>query len=152
MVFSLLFLHVCHPKDRANVVYCLYSGTQRHAAAEGKVKPVYTLDQVKPMVAEMSARMAQLFPEGISDVVLYGSYARNEAEDGSDVDIMYLVDAPRSVIAQRSWQVGSAAADLLLEYGVVLSPVVENRDYFRTHARTLPFFQNVQREGVRLRD
>ena len=45
-----------------------------------------------------------------------------------------------------------AAADLLLEYGVVLSPVVENRDYFRAHARTLPFFQNVQREGVRLRD
>ena len=78
------------------------------------MKPVYTLDQVKPLVAKMSARMAQLFPEGISDVVLYGSYARNEAEDGSDVDIMYLVDAPRSVIAVplRAMRVGRTQSNI----------------------------------------
>ena len=33
------------------------------------------------------------------DVVLFGSFARDEAQEGSDIDVMYLVDAPRSVIA-----------------------------------------------------
>jgi len=30
----------------------------------------------------------------------------------------------------------------------VVSPIVENRDYFHANAQLLPFFRNVQREGV----
>ena len=41
-------------------------------------------------------------------------------------------------------------ADLLLEHGVVVSPLIENRAFFLDHADTLPFFRAIQREGVRL--
>ena len=104
--------------------------------------------EVRQMIAEMTERMKQIFPEGLNSVVLFGSYARNDAEEGSDIDVMYLVGVPRSVISSRSWQVGAAAADLLLKHGVVISPVVENRDYFEKNAELLPFFRNVRREGV----
>ena len=104
--------------------------------------------EVRQMIAEMTERMKQIFPEGLNSVLLFGSYARNDAEEGSDIDVMYLVDVPRSVISSRSWQVGAAAADLLLKHGVVISPVVENRDYFEKNAELLPFFRNVRREGV----
>ena len=102
------------------------------------------------VISELNTRMAQLFPEGLTDILLFGSYARNEEDEGSDIDVMYLVNTPRDVIARRNWQVGNAAADLLLEHGVGISPIVENQEYFSAHARTLPFFRNIEREGVSL--
>jgi len=98
----------------------------------------------------MSERIRRLFPEGEMDVILYGSYARNEQTEESDIDILYLVEMPRESISSKEWQIGEAAAELTLEYGVVVSPVVENRDYFNRNSDVLPFFANIQREGVKL--
>ena len=64
---------------------------------------------------------------------------------------MFLADASRQEIAEKNWQIGEAAADLLMEHGVVVSPIVENRAYFHDHANLLPFYRNVQREGVSIR-
>ena len=82
--------------------------------------------------------------------VLFGSYARGDAEPGSDIDVLLLVDASRQDISARNWQVGNLAAELLLDYGIVVSPIVENRDYFNKNVNVLPFYRNVEREGVRL--
>ena len=98
----------------------------------------------------MSERIRRLFPDGDMDVILYGSYARHEETDESDIDIMYLVDMPREKILSLGWQIGEAAADLTMEYGVVVSPVVENKKYFHDNTGLLPFFANIQREGVKI--
>lgn len=98
----------------------------------------------------MSSRIRELFPEGEMDVILYGSYARHEETDESDIDIMYLVEMPRDMISSKKWEIGEAAAELMMEYGVVVSPVVENKEYFRENMDVLPFFANVQREGVKM--
>ena len=71
-----------------------------------------------------------------------------DAEDGSDIDVMFLVDAPRQDIARQHWRFGEAAAEILLERGVLVSPVVEERAYYERNADVLPFFRNVRREGV----
>ncbi len=106
---------------------------------------------VDRVIDTMTQRMKELFPEGMLEVILYGSYARNDETDESDVDLMYLVDSPREVISARNWQVGEAAADLVMEYGILVSPVVENRDYYLRNRELLPFFANIQREGVKMR-
>ena len=82
------------------------------------------------------------------DAILFGSYARGDAEDGSDIDVMFLVDAPRQDIARQHWRIGEAAAEILLERGVLVSPVVEERAYYERNADVLPLFRNVRREGV----
>ena len=102
------------------------------------------------IISQMSQSVQTLFPEGSLEVILYGSYARHEETDGSDIDVMYLVDAPRSIIAERNWQLGEAVADLLMEHGVMISPVVKNREYFMEKSDVLPFFRNIRREGVRV--
>ena len=102
------------------------------------------------IIRQMSQSVRELFPEGTVDVILFGSYARHDETDESDIDVMYLVDAPQSVISERNWQLGEVAADVLMKYGVVISPVVENRIYFRQNADVLPFFMNVQKEGVHM--
>lgn len=77
-------------------------------------------------------------------------YARGDAEPGSDIDVLILVDASRQDISARNWQIGNLAAELLLDYGIVVPPIVENRDYFNKNVDILPFHCNVERKGVRL--
>ena len=106
--------------------------------------------EVHAIIHELQNRLRALFPRDDFDVILFGSYARNEVRESSDIDVMFLVNAPRQAIVQRHWQIGEAAAEVLMEHGVVVSPIVENRDYFNAHAALLPFYRNIQREGVRI--
>lgn len=106
--------------------------------------------EVRKIIAELCSSMASLFPQNQIEAILFGSYARGDAEPGSDIDVLILVDASRQDISAQNWQVGDMAAELLLNYGVVVSPIVENRDYFNRNIGILPFYRNVAREGVRI--
>ena len=105
---------------------------------------------VTAIVSELSRRIALLFPQDRIEAILFGSYARGDADSGSDIDVLFLVDASRQDISDRNWQIGDLAAELLLEHGIVVSPFVENREYFNRNLRVFPFYRNVAHEGVRI--
>ena len=109
-----------------------------------------TRQEVTTIVAELCSRIALLFPQDKIEAILFGSYARGDADPGSDIDVLLLVDASRQDISNRNWQIGDLAAELLLNYGVVVSPIVENREYFRRNLELFPFYRSVEREGVRI--
>ena len=109
-----------------------------------------TKQDVETVIAQLDDGIASLFPQNKIDAILFGSYARGDAEPGADIDVLLLVDASRQDISARNWQVGNLAAELLLDYGIVVSPIVENRDYFNENVDVLPFYRNIEREGVRL--
>lgn len=106
--------------------------------------------QVQTIVSELCNGLSAVFPQGRIDAILFGSYARGDNDEGSDIDVLLLVNASREDIARRNWQVGDVAAELLLRYGVLVSPIVENREYFNANVEALPFYRNISREGVRL--
>lgn len=106
--------------------------------------------EVRTIIAQLCESLKNIFPQEQFDVILFGSYARNDADDGSDIDVMFLVDSSRQTIQERYWQVGEAAAEVLIDHGIVVSPIVENRAYYHANASILPFFRNVQREGVKI--
>ena len=109
-----------------------------------------TRQEVVAIVAELCSRIALLFPEDKIEAILFGSYARGDADPGSDIDVLLLVDASRQDISDRNWQVGNLAAELLLNHGIVVSPFVENREYFNRNLQLFPFYRGIEREGVRI--
>ena len=106
--------------------------------------------KIRTIIAQLRESLANIFPQEQLEAILFGSYARNEADDGSDIDVMFLVDSSRQRIAEKHWQIGEAAAAVLMDYGIVVSPVVENRSYYLANVDVLPFFRNIQREGVKI--
>ena len=109
-----------------------------------------TRQEVTAIIAELYSKVALLFPQDRIEAILFGSYARGDADSGSDIDVLLLVDASRQDISACNWQVGNLAADLLLDYGIVVSPVVENREYFNSNLHLFPFYRNIESEGVRI--
>ena len=104
--------------------------------------------EVRTIIVQIRESLERIFPQEQFDVILFGSYARNDADDGSDIDVMFLVDSSRQAIQEKQWQIGEAAAKVLMDFGVVISPIVENRAYYHDNINLLPFFMNVQQEGV----
>lgn len=109
-----------------------------------------TKQSVENIVAQLCLGIASLFPQDHIEAILFGSYARGDADPDSDVDILFLVDASRQEISACNWQIGDLAADFLLEHGIMVSPIVENREYFSANSDVLPFYRNIVREGVRM--
>ena len=105
---------------------------------------------IHSIISALRVGVAQIFQQEYIDVILFGSYARGDYDEESDIDVLLLVDVPRQTIFERNWQIGELAAELLMEYGIVVSPIVENRQSFEANSGLLPFFRNIRAEGIRL--
>ena len=93
----------------------------------------------------VKAHLAELYGEHIRKVILYGSHARGEATEESDVDVLVLVDPSLRPSEVRD-SIGDQLFDIVLEDGEVVSVIVLPEETFET--RDLPFMLNVRREGI----
>ena len=88
-----------------------------------------------------------------SDIVaiyLYGSYARGDFNYSSDVDILVLVNMDDDGIRNKKTELANFTFDVEMECGVVFSPVVANAKMYYRCMDILPFYRNIQDEGVKL--
>lgn len=89
----------------------------------------------------------------LKQVILYGSYVRNEQnkdDEVSDIDIMILVDLPEKKIKEIEKIVTDYSYDLDLKYNILLSPFVENIDNYNSRIKYMKFYKNIEKEGVLL--
>jgi len=100
--------------------------------------------------------LLDVFVNGIKDIlgdhlkkiVLYGSYARGNYTDSSDVDIMILTDLDDEEIETYKEIIWDFTYDIELENDITLSPLVKNINKYEKRADVVPFYMNVQKEGV----
>ena len=93
-------------------------------------------------------KLRDVFGDKLDRVILYGSYARGDYDDESDIDVMALVDMDRNELSKYRRKVSSFAGDIDLEYDVLLSLKLQDKDTFDKYGSTLPFYKNVIRDGV----
>ncbi len=80
------------------------------------------------------------------DVVLFGSKARGDAREDSDIDLLVVCKSEDWHIADTVYGV---ATDILLDCGVSLSPKVVSLTYYeRMKESYMPFYENVLKEGI----
>ena len=104
---------------------------------------------LKQLMSDIAAHAYKSFGSKLDCIILYGSYARNEAEDGSDVDVMILVNMTQAELQKLRYQWNQFGTSLDLRYGVVTSMLLQDAETFYKWKDVLPFYQNVLKEGVR---
>ncbi len=103
---------------------------------------------LKELLYELETELKKIFGGKLKKVIMYGSYARGGSDEGSDLDIMVLVDMDEEEIKRNRDRVLDLTVDLTTRYGIVLSIIENNHDYFYDWVEVLPFFANVEKEGV----
>lgn len=91
-------------------------------------------------------RLRSEYPEGVDQVILFGSAARGNARGrDSDVDVLVTVSDPTCPSREG---IHELAFEVTMEYGVTVTPhVVSEVEYAD---RSTPLFETVAGEGVAL--
>lgn len=95
---------------------------------------------------EVVSGLTEIFQQNISMIILYGSVARGEATDGSDVDIAIIVKKQMDINTKKRFISWAAQMDICYER--VFSIVDIQESNMEKWGHILPFYQNVWKEGI----
>ena len=105
-------------------------------------------NKIDKIIKKFILEVSNLIGGRLKKVILYGSYARGDYDKNSDIDIMILTDFNDEELAEYRVKIREIACDLELENDIVISPVVRNIEKYNDRINIIPFYMNVQKEGV----
>ncbi len=100
---------------------------------------------VRAALAEAKVRLTELYGERLDRLVLYGSHARGDARDDSDVDLLVVLRGEVNALAEIR-HLAPFSLDLLGRYGALVSVHPLARRGYDDRTRT--FTNTVRAEGV----
>ena len=100
----------------------------------------------KAILQELVQGMVEIIKSDIVKVILYGSVARGTNDEESDIDIMIIIKNELDSFAED--KLSDFIVDMNLKYDKVFSVIDVNVNKFDKWAAVLPFYQNVDREGI----
>ncbi len=105
-------------------------------------------DIVRHSVYQFSQQIKNILGTHLIKVIIYGSYAKGDYHDHSDVDIMVLVNLPEKEIKNIENDIYDIAFEIEMDSGVDISPIIKNIAQYEYWADVLPFYKNVREEGI----
>ena len=106
--------------------------------------------QIDDVIQEFIKGVKSILGERLKKIILYGSYARGDYNDSSDIDIMILTDLSDDEIIKYRDKIWAYAYDIEWNnnFNIMLSPIVKNINKYNQRKMIVPFYMNVQKEGV----
>lgn len=102
-------------------------------------------DNEEKALHELKQRLLEKFPD--AEVILYGSKARGDDEEFSDIDLLILLNG--KVNTQLEEEVISLAFQVELKYELVFGLLIESKEFWNTElARAMPIHWNIDRDGI----
>ncbi|MBQ7954931.1 MAG: nucleotidyltransferase domain-containing protein [Lachnospiraceae bacterium] len=91
-----------------------------------------------------------VYGDDIVEIVLYGSYARGDYAEDSDIDIAAVVHGSREELQEKLKAVWDVSAELGVENDIIVSPTVIPYEEFMKYKQTLPYYRNIAEEGQKI--
>ncbi|NJN28259.1 MAG: nucleotidyltransferase domain-containing protein [Cyclobacteriaceae bacterium] len=85
-----------------------------------------------------------------SEIILYGSQARGDANKESDWDLLILLNQPNLSFEQET-KIMDDYYELELAEGIVISPMIYTKNDWNTKYANIPLHSNINREGIKIR-
>ena len=101
--------------------------------------------RITAILGTLREHLEALYGERLARMILFGSQAREDAEPGSDIDVLVVLKGSVDAFEEIE-RTGDIVPDLSLEEGVTIACVFMSDDEFCQ--RESPLLLNVRREGV----
>lgn len=109
-----------------------------------------THTELNIIMKQMADIYYSVYGSQIVRILLYGSYARGDNQADSDIDIVAIVHGERSHLQKDLKKIWDKSSDLELEYGTIISPTVIPFDEYEKYKNDLPYYRNIENEGVEI--
>ena len=108
------------------------------------------MEDIQNILLLFAQNVRKLIGKNLSKILVYGSYARGDYNENSDIDIMILTSLPENKIEPIEDALYDIAFDFMMEYEIQISVIVNNEEHFKYWLGALPFYDNVEREGIEI--
>jgi predicted nucleotidyltransferase len=101
-------------------------------------------NRIEIIIDEFKREISRLEGFELQKMLLFGSYARDDAVEGSDIDILLIFK--NKVSSELTDKIRGISNVLSLKYDTVISEFLFSEDEFQKY--NTPFLLNVKREGI----
>lgn len=101
---------------------------------------------VKQIAKEYKAVLLDLYGNELAELVLFGSYARGDEHEESDVDFAIVLYNPNTRTAAELIKTSPIASQLSLKYGLMISSLPVSLHKKQTSVQGL--FRDIRKEGI----
>jgi predicted nucleotidyltransferase len=116
------------------------------------MRPIDTI-KGKPFLEvldEVKEELIKIFGDKLRHLILYGSYARNEQDPESDIDIMILVEENEEALRKYRYIISDVMAELSLKHDKLISLMEIPYKRYNEYLDVLPFYRNIYDEGIEI--
>ena len=107
-----------------------------------------------PHMEEICRRVVEAYRKAYGDdieaIYLYGSYARGDFDEDSDIDFAAIVKGDMSDAYEKSKQILSYTLKMDLELDIITSPMIISSKIFNEYKNEVGYYGNIFKEGIRL--
>ena len=107
-----------------------------------------------PHMEEICRRVVAAYRKAYGDdieaIYLYGSYARGDFDEDSDIDFAAIVKGERRDVQKKRWEVRNKMNEMDLELDIITSPTAIPAGEFEKYKYELPYYRNILKDGIRL--
>lgn len=103
--------------------------------------------KIRKILAETRQELEKKYAQRLKQMILFGSYARGDHSNDSDIDIILLLNKSNSLSAERDIYL-PITSRLSLKYDKVISIIPMKVEEFKR--KKTPLILNVHKEGISL--
>ena len=106
--------------------------------------------QLEKLKDDIVQEYRRVYGNSIESILLFGSYARGDQDKDSDIDIVAIVHGNRMKLQKQLKVIWDISAGIGIDNDVVVSPSVIPYDEFEKYKNILPYYRNIEKEGIRI--
>ncbi len=107
-------------------------------------------EKILKILFELKKIMQKLFGNKLREIILYGSYARGEQDNESDIDIMILVDENEENLRKYRYKIADIMGELSLKNDTLISITEATYKQYNEYLEILSFYKNIYYEGIEI--
>ena len=96
------------------------------------------------------AAYRRAYGDDIEAIYLYGSYARGDFDEDSDIDFAAIVKGDMSASYKKRKQVWADTNKMDLELDIITSPMIISSQIFNDYKDEVGYYGSILQEGIRL--